>query len=265
MRLIIICVFQFMLEGKAFALDKTAEEVFLKKLNQRLSLLLRESYEASVFLEEDLTKASEFLARAKIIWLPTYTTGAKLIFESNTHSIGLSEHYSFKAAPTDRVEILLDFLFQLKRQLEGSSLPLPQMRIKLFAQKFHRQIFHDAGCSLSLFPLPLAFPKDLRDGFVANLLKATKDKDYQYDSKWSRFVLMVEIGQTFSSSCFGMSRSRLTLSARLLDWKNLTYHSVSEVIDSSCDGVMVVREKLLKQFLKKINQMMPTCLEHLAH
>lgn len=241
------------IDGNAF--EKNNEEVFLKKLNQRFLQVLRDSNEARVFLDEDLSHTSQFLAHTKIKWLKTYQEGAQLLILDDGMMIGLSQHYSFMASPVDQVEILVEFLFQLKRKLEGSSLFIPYMRIKLFAQKYAPIILTETDpCSLSLYSLDLKVSDEARSDFSTNALKNLTKKNYSYHSTWSRWIILVEKTQSFENQ-----RSQMTLTASLLDWKNLAKEVISETSTSGKDV-----EKALKKLSKQINNQLPACDEQAA-
>lgn len=239
----------WMKSSAVFAQDKIAQEVFLKKINQRFSEVLKESTEARVFLDEDLRSASEFLALAKIKWLPTYQEGAQLLLIERG-MVGLSQHYSFMTSPIAQVEILMEFLFQLKRQLEGSTLFIPQARIKLFAQRYAPMLLsEDDPCSLSLFPFAFEISDEVRADFTYNALKKIARKNYSYQSTWSRRVMVVE----------KIKSNKVTLRASLLDWRNLSAQVIAESSALSRGDEREALANALRKLSKRINNHLPAC------
>lgn len=240
--------------------DLKLKETILLSINERILSVLKSSTEANIFLGEDLLEASEFLSSAKIKWLKTYSE-APYIYEMQPNGIiGLNSDYSFKTTEENKVILLVEILFHLKRQIEGSLLPLPHLRIELFAKKFATVILSEKNfCSFALRPIEFSIESYLKNSFLDDLTRIIRKKNYYYDSKWANWVLWIEGESLTDSACAGFSRKTFKSSALLINWQTMEVYPLGESEASSCSGLGIAQKKSLNKLIHKVKKHIPTC------
>jgi hypothetical protein len=244
----------------ALGVDHIYSEVLLKKLNQRIGKVLSESLEAQVFIEEDLSLAMKTLESAKIKWENTLSELPYLFSDAGKKTIFLSRYYSFNTTKEEQVSLVTEILFNLKRQLEGSTLSIPQARIRIFAQKFSSLLLGETdSCSLSLSPLPTLLTRSQRDKFTPELISLLEARDYTYESTWAENIVWIEAKETTDGGCGGNNRNKIELTFSLVNLRQQKSETISKATGTSCGYSDQHKNEALNKLMKKIRSQLPKC------
>lgn len=247
-------------ESKASTTDHIYSEVALKKISQRIQKTLVESLEAQVFLEEDLSRAIQVLEKAQIKWVNSFSQYPILSAESVNRTIGMSKYLSMKGPSTEQVIITLEILFHIKRQLEGSTLFIPNARIKLFSQKFAPRLFEVSNpCSISIYPLPPTLSPTQRDEFNSQLISLLEARGHSYDSTWNTSTLWLSTKERTDGGCNGKNRNIFETSIRLINLEEQTGIDIAEGTGTSCGYSTEHKDESLKKLIKSLKTALPKC------
>lgn len=231
-------------------------EVFVKKMNDRIQALLKSSLEAQVFLGEDLLAASDLLDSAEIVWTEDLSQYPFL----NGQQIYLSEAFSFQASNPEKIVLVMEILFHLKRQLEASQLPLPEVRIHLFAQKFSPILLGEKGsCTFSLYPLQIPLTSSQRENVTKNVLSLISSSEFEYDSKWAEWILVIKGKERTDGGCHGNNRNIMEVQVELFNMRELASTVIAKVRTESCGYETKHRDEMTKKLSKEIKKHMPKC------
>jgi hypothetical protein len=245
---------------KAISADLIYSEVLLKKLNQRIEKVLSESVEAQVFVEEDLTGAIQTLDRAAIKWENSFSQYPYLFSDSGKKTVSLSQFTSFNTTYEEQVVLVTEILFNIKRQLDGSTLSVPKTRIQLFAQKFSPRLLNEVDdCSLSLSPLPSLLTRAQRDEFNSELVSLLEPRGYAYESTWGSNVVWVEAKEHTDAECHGNNRNILDLKLTLVSLQKQKSEELISVTGTSCGFDYSHKDQAMKNLIKKMKRNLPKC------
>jgi hypothetical protein len=245
---------------KAVAADLIYSEVLLKKLNQRIERVLSESTEAQVFLEEDLTGAIQTLDRASVKWENTFSQYPFLNSDSGKKTVGLSKFMSFNTTITEQVVLVTEILFNIKRQLDGSTLFVPKARIQLFAQKFSPRLLNAVDdCSLSLSPLSPTLTRTQRDEFTTELVSLIESREYAYESTWANNVIWLEVKERTDGGCRGNNRNIMEIKLTLVSLQKQMSEELVSVSGTSCGYSDSHKDEAMKNLIKKMKRNLPKC------
>lgn len=246
-----------------FAATDTNKEALLKGLNTRLQTLLRSSIEAQVFLDEDLTESVKLLSSSKINWVDSLSEYPFVITSQNGGEITLSKHLGFKGSPEAKTSLLVTMLFNIKRQLEVGTLPLPNFRIKIFSRKFSSYIFDRTdSCDISVFQLNRVH-SSIKTEILTKTISKTQEKGFTYHSSRPAWILMITGKETTDTGCGGDNRNIYRLSAELLNMRTSETKSLPSSEGTSCGFSENHYKKAAKEFIKTINNQLPKCTQTL--
>jgi hypothetical protein len=247
--------------GALRAQETQYKEAYLKKLNDRIQLVLRNSNEANIFLGEDLLEASKILDSASIKWINNYSALPYLNSTDRGPEITLSANSSFSATDEQKVVLIMEILFQVKRQHEGSLLLVPKTRILLFARKFHPEIMAENDpCGLSVFPLQIKAYQFGREEFLSRLLSYLPENHYNYASKKANWVLWIEGKESTDGGCGGSNRNIMKAAAYLFNVKEKQIITLGEVTTKSCSRDTDHIDLALRRLNRKIKNNIPNCI-----
>lgn len=240
--------------------DHVYTEVVLKKIAQRIEKMLSESLEAQVFIEEDLNQAVKVIKNAQIKWQNSYSQFPTIFQNGANRSLRLSKYLSMKSTSNEQIIITLEILFHIKRQLEGSTLQIPKVRIKLFAQKFSPILLSETdSCSTSTFPLPSSLPLAQRDEFQLELISLLESRGHSYDSTWGTNIIWIDAKERTDGECNGNNRNIFELSMKLINIKEQTGEIIAQAVGTSCGYSESHKEQALKKLIKEIKSALPKC------
>lgn len=169
------------------------KEIFIKEMSGRMEALLKHSSEAQHFIGEDFWEAFDTISTASIKWTDSLSPVPLLFETEGRFLIYLSQHYSFMASPEEQVKLVLEILLHVQRQLEGSLLPLPELRVNLFAKKFSPELLGaENDCRFSPYPIHFSLTPSQREKFHRKLLSLMKAKGFEYSSKQGAKVVWLE-------------------------------------------------------------------------
>lgn len=228
----------------------TPNEVYLKVINGRINRVLRDSVEAQTFLREDLAEASKVLDKASIEWTDA-PMSIPLVTESK---VFLSKSISLD------VSSIVTVLFHIKRQIDVSTLPLPLLRINLFAKKFSPELLAEGrSCELSLYPFPREILAHQSQELLKKLLTLVHSRRYRYASDWATKVIWIERTFETDAECGGDNRNILQLKAVFMDINTKKTETLAYTKTTSCGLKEIDLEKSLLKLLKKIKSNLSVC------
>lgn len=236
------------------------KEIYLKEINSRIGALIKRSNEAAIFINEDLEAAIATLENAHFEWVESQSETPILMTEDEVKVIYLSSEISFLGTPENRISGVLKILFHLKRQMDGSTQPIPTFRIDIFSRKYSPMLLTtDSLCRVSLYSLPKSLPSWQREAFLTEFLSLLNVSGFSYSSKGSDRIVWIELKEYSDAGCFGNNQNIVEMSANILDVASLTKLMLAKASEKKCGFKQPNLKHVFKKIFKQLTHDFPEC------